>query len=86
MGWLLELVLLGPAIKQRGPAIELWLRCSRYTPSNACFVRAGFTSDSEHLSVSHPRLYREVNRWRWRPDVSLISDRYTWLNTDPQNK
>lgn len=70
-----QLVRLGlQALAQHwGPSVEAIaevLMCN--TASNACFVRAGFMSDAEHLSESSPHS-RAVNRWRWRQAASQCS-------------
>ena len=64
-----ELVRLGlQAMEQHwGPAVEAVAEVlNSNTASNACFARAGFTSDSESLSESPPSS-RAINRWYWRP-------------------
>ena len=70
-----ELVRLGlQAMEQRwGPAVEAVAEVlTSNTASNACFARAGFTSDSELLSESPPSS-RAVKRWHWRPAASHCS-------------
>ncbi|MDB4623041.1 UDP-2,4-diacetamido-2,4,6-trideoxy-beta-L-altropyranose hydrolase [bacterium] len=68
-GMAADLVLLGlQAMEQRwGPSAEAVAEVlPSNTASNVCFVRAGFTSDSE-LQLESPPHSRAVNRWRWRP-------------------
>jgi UDP-2,4-diacetamido-2,4,6-trideoxy-beta-L-altropyranose hydrolase len=67
-----ELIRLGlQAMEQRwGPSAEAVAEVlSSNTASNACFARAGFTSDSELISDS-PTPPQAVNVWRWRPAAS----------------
>lgn len=67
-----ELVQLGlQAMEQRwGPATEAVAEVlSSNIASNACFARAGFTSDSE-FNMSPHHLSQAVKRWRWRPAAS----------------
>ena len=70
-----ELVRFGlQAMEQRwGPAVEAVAEVlTSNTASNACFARAGFTSDSELLSESPPSS-RAVKRWHWSPAASHFS-------------
>ena len=56
-----------------GPAVEAVAEVlTSNTASNACFARAGFTSDAGHLSDSPPQS-SAVKRWHWRPAASLCS-------------
>ncbi|QBE67843.1 hypothetical protein SynWH8101_0231 [Synechococcus sp. WH 8101] len=56
-----------------GPSVEAVAEVlTSNTASNACFARAGFTSDSELLSESPPSS-RAVKRWHWRPAASHFS-------------
>ena len=71
-----ELVRLGlQAMEQRwGPAVEAVAEVlTSNTASNACFARAGFTSDSELLSDPPSPSSRAVKRWHWRPAASHFS-------------
>ena len=75
-GLAVELVRLGlQAMEQRwGTATEAVAEVlSSNTASNACFARAGFTSDSELPTDCTPQSRERVNCWRWRPSASLSS-------------
>lgn len=78
-----ELVRLGlQALEQHwGPAVEAVAEVlTSNTASNACFARAGFTSDAELFSDSHPPASGGDSLALAPGRITLLSDRGSWLN------